>query len=677
MVSEFKGYGVHPNTWGWRAMHVTHPNHPTPGNWVYANDKCYDSLTNHTATMPTSWLEGKRLYCDVCDCHYNGEEGYTELDWYRCDEWLNLKKDGDTIQCKGHTLFGYGGVELGRVKCTYRRVGDNVQRKLDIMPASGATAVVSNGAAAGTWINCEQIKDSVTLGANWTYPQRVTFTKRVRKSNGTYVNQSRDLDCGYNYVFTDWVKPTAYGYSNVITNNSNWKVEGNGTQAKPSTQAWVTVTFKDPLQYIYNTLNVRIYDSDQKTLLAQPNGDTLIPLNQNPKDKTLYTGRISIPTETTSQKNIYIQAIDSTGNTSALIPMRVQYLDSKGPTLTQNINIANDKWAKEKILTIEGHDAFNTVNIGYSKTNMVTVSNSTYGNKRQYKLTGDLYDRNVTITYYGTDAVGNITIIKNTVTKLDATPPTIVSVSQIKQDLGNNFTNAKITVTANDINQKLNKTGSGVIGYAMTETNRAPDLNSNLWQTSNILTAVHNKTYYIWAKDLAGNISAEPKSITIENLTAPYQIQHYKRNAKGTYDLADTETKIDKTDSKVSVILNPRRFPNYLVDPDHSESVLSGIVKPDGTLALKLYYEPDVATGEMESDTQVRYYNSGGNVASAVTFKAKKNEFKRRGYEFGKWLNGSPTGEEVAEGEDVPFNPPIDSTETTKTLYAKWIYVWD
>ncbi len=45
-----------------------------------------------------------------------------------------------------------------------------------------------------------------------------------------------------------------------------------------------------------------------------------------------------------------------------------------------------------------------------------------------------------------------------------------------------------------------------VTGYALTETNEMPALDSNVWNTANTFTVTENKSYFVWVKDAAGNV---------------------------------------------------------------------------------------------------------------------------------------------------------------------------
>ena len=342
---------------------------------------------------------------------------------------------------------------------------------------------------------------------DYSYYGTVTFTNN---RFGSELIQ-RTIECGVYYELIDDTAPTAYGYSNNVTNNEYWKVIGNGTKEKTSTQASVTVTFKDSQQYSYNQLRIRVFDEDKTTVLPQGNGDTYVALTKIPGtsgSNTLWTGSINILTEVNGSKNIYIQAIDSTGYQSTLIPMQISYLDSKGPEITVSVD-NNNIWSKNKLVTVTGTDEFGRLIIGVDKDDLVEVSNSTFNNKRIYNMTGDVYT-DKTFTFYATDISGNLVFERVAIGKLDNTAPTI---TQISSNISENKKTTTLTVQANDINTQLQKEGSGITGYQITTTNTAP----TDFQASNIFTVSKNGTYYLWVIDAVGNIS-QPNTINIVDL---------------------------------------------------------------------------------------------------------------------------------------------------------------
>ena len=517
LVTEFKGYSTHTSGWGYTAMTILHTGHSYPGAELYHNYDCYDSSNKHVV----SFTDGIKTHCDLCGANYTGNEEYEANTWYRCYTGAGLA-EGQTARCGGHSLLGKGKVKLGTVYDTFTKKNGNVTRTAVTVNAEPGFTVTNSTAP---WV---LTKADTQTKVSYGYSGVVTFSNN--KSGSALIQRS--ITCGAYLPLTDDTAPTAYGYSNNVTSNGYWKVNGNGTASNPSSQASVMVTFKDPQQYSKNQIKVRVYDSDQKTILPQGNGETYVPLTKvagTSGANTLWQGNVNILTEVKGSKNIYIQAVDSVGYGSSLIPMQISYLDSKSPVVTTSVNIDNNTWARTKALTVKATDAFDIVNIGLDKKDIITIPKINNEFKRIYNMVGDVYD-NKTIKVYVTDKVGNISIKDVTLNKIDNTKPTITNV---QQNISENKKTTTITITANDINEKLQKVGSGINGYQITTEDTQP----TEFQNSNIFQVDKNGTYYIWVRDVAGNISkVEEKVVNLEIdiiSTVTWNDENNKYNARG------------------------------------------------------------------------------------------------------------------------------------------------
>lgn len=107
LLKEFKGYIVHCGVNGWDAMGLLKGTHDYDGHGWYYNFICYDSSNNHNK----SYNDGIKTDCDICDAHWTGNEDYESEHWYRCDILRHLK-EGETVRCSGHKIYGreYMGV---------------------------------------------------------------------------------------------------------------------------------------------------------------------------------------------------------------------------------------------------------------------------------------------------------------------------------------------------------------------------------------------------------------------------------------------------------------------------------------------------------------------------------------------------------------------------------------
>ncbi len=516
LLAEFKGYNPHPSGWGWTTMGITHAGHHNDGSIIYGDSYCYDSSNNHSVNFE----DGIKTDCDLCGAKYNGNENYVANTWYRCTTGTGLA-EGQSATCGGHVFVGKGNTKLGTVYDTFTKRNGTVTRTT--VTAQAEPGFTATNTATEPYVLPKA--DNQVL-ASYEYVGSVTFSNN---QTGTALIQ-RSISCGAVYPLTDDTAPTAYGYSNNATSNEYWKVTGNGTSSNSSPQASVTVTFKDPQQYSNNQLRVRVYDSDKTTILPQGNGGTEVPLTKvsgTSDDNTLWQGNINILAEIKGNKDIYVQAIDSVGNVSELIPMQISYLDSKKPVLTTSVNIDNNTWAKTKILTITATDAFDFITIGLDKKDMLSIPKFNNQFQRIYNMVGDVYDSK-TIKIYVKDGIGNTSTQDVTIDKIDNTKPTITDVAQ---NLSHDQKSIQITITANDINESLNKVGSGIEGYKITTTNEQPTDN---YQASNVFTIDKNGTYYVWVKDRVGNISSQV-----------IQVVNIERDIDGTINLQiiDKETK--------------------------------------------------------------------------------------------------------------------------------------
>ena len=491
IVEVFKGYYTHTSTWGWNSMNIRHDGHANSGTTIYASNQCYDS-SNHHALSTT---DGIKTNCDICGCSFIGNESYEADTWFNCAQHQQMV-DGETKTCTGHVITGKNNVKLGTIYCNFtRNNGTTVRTSVTAVPEPGF-AVIQDTTVPNVEI---QKLDSTYPSGSWTYYGTIRFSNQ--QEGDALI--SRGVQCGLYCAYIDTVAPVAYGYSNNQTNNNYWKVTGKGTQTNPRTQSSVTVTFKDPQEYSRNVVSVKVFDSDQTTVIPQGNNVTETPLTKvagTSGADTLWQGTINIMTEVNGSKNIYVQAIDSCGKKSELIPMQISYIDAQGPTLNVTADKNNNTWATSKTLTVTGSDDYTYFSIGTGSNDMVQVGNNTYNNQRQYEVIGDTYSTARTIRFYAQDVAGNLSYKDYSIARIDNTKPTVTGVSVV---MGNN--SSSIGIAANDINTTLNESGSGVSQYAISTTSATPANNS--FQTNRNFTITTPGQYYVFAKDAVGNVS--------------------------------------------------------------------------------------------------------------------------------------------------------------------------
>ena len=142
-------------------------------------------------------------------------------------------------------------------------------------------------------------------------------------------------------------------------------------------------------------------------------------------------------------------------------------------------------------------------------TTWTSVNNTLAESRYTYSAT-----KNGTIYFWVKDKAGNISSKAIAVTKVDDTPPVIVSL--IEQD--NYGATSTITAVAKD-------TESGIIGYAFTESNTEPtkwtSVNNAMTESTFTYVSKNNGTIYFWIKNGSGNTTSKAINIIKVDVTVP------------------------------------------------------------------------------------------------------------------------------------------------------------
>ena len=144
------------------------------------------------------------------------------------------------------------------------------------------------------------------------------------------------------------------------------------------------------------------------------------------------------------------------------------------------------------------------------------------------------------------------------------------------------------------------------------------------------------------------------------NTDTAYAIEVYLESVDGTYSLQTTMDKTGTTDSAVSYAQSDIEVPTgFELDADNENSVATGIVAADGSLALKAYLNRKVFTVTVEE-------NGGSSVEDySVKYGAKVSapsaNTEKAGYTFVGWAN--------EDGSAFDFE---QTAESAYTLYACW-----
>lgn len=206
--------------------------------------------------------------------------------------------------------------------------------------------------------------------------------------------------------------------------------------------------------------------------------------------------------------NFTITAMDSLGNVSSKSVIYYN-TDKKTPTMVSSKETSKE-WTRTKDFVIDATDfGARNVSIAFNEEEDYRLAERENDNfTRPYVLTGDVYGQTVAAIYIK-DGLGNTRTEFVKIYNLDNTAPTITNAVSKRQGTRN----AVVTVTANDINTKLNASGSGVAGYTITKDTTKP--NEEGFQPSNVFNLTKSGTWYVWAIDKVGNIS-EPVPVNVE-----------------------------------------------------------------------------------------------------------------------------------------------------------------
>lgn len=191
----------------------------------------------------------------------------------------------------------------------------------------------------------------------------------------------------------------------------------------------------------------------------------------------------------------------------------IQPTDMTGPILKSTSDLTAD-WAKNKAYAARALDeGVGNVEISFDGDTDYRLGTD-IGEKnysRNYVFTGDVYTEQ-THTFYMRDALGNVGTGALKVNRLDNTPPTVTNVISALDGTGHR---AKLTATYHDEHATLGE-GSGVTELAVSKVN---DASSLTWKHKDeAMFVTQAGTYYVFAKDSAGNVSTGyPVDVTIND----------------------------------------------------------------------------------------------------------------------------------------------------------------
>ncbi len=207
--------------------------------------------------------------------------------------------------------------------------------------------------------------------------------------------------------------------------------------------------------------------------------------------------------EITANGTYFAWTRDAVGNVSAPYEFTISKVDNTAPIIT-SVNVPSD-WAQTNTVTLNALD----IGSGISSYAVTTESSAPPSEGWEGSKNFDITD-NGTYFAWTRDSVGNVSVAYEfSVTKVDTTIPVVNSVS-VPDDWA---TSSTVTVSASDA-------GSGVATYAVTTGGESAPVDG--WQADASFTLSSNGTYFAWARDAVGNVSAAYEfTVTKVDTTAP------------------------------------------------------------------------------------------------------------------------------------------------------------
>ena len=188
-----------------------------------------------------------------------------------------------------------------------------------------------------------------------------------------------------------------------------------------------------------------------------------------PVQNNSYTYTFIPEIEADSQGKTYKIVVKDVFDQSKTKDVTVYNIDFKAPELVSRTEYT-EEWSRTKNITVEATDeGSGNVQIAFNNEDDYQTGEQKEGKYvRNYIFTGEIYGE-VQGAIYLKDALGNYQMTNIKIGKMDNTSPTITNVQTEKTDTG-----TKVTIEANDINEKLGEEGSGIVGYAITTSKELP-----------------------------------------------------------------------------------------------------------------------------------------------------------------------------------------------------------
>ena len=298
---------------------------------------------------------------------------------------------------------------------------------LDSNNVSQNTQTIIEGGIGGTSVKLRTIftlKDNIkeSIGS------RIAFDTKINGVGSSFFGP-------YSYFYPDLIKPTISSLSNIDgINVTEWSK--TKTIIVEGTENWC------------NTVKVKIVDIE--------NEDNIIFEGETAVSNNKYSISCTPELEAGEQEKKYKVIVTDACENSVEEEFYIAKVDAIPPEIL-SIDAVDNCWAKEKKIDFIATDnGIGNVSIAFNDIEDLKSANLNKNNQylRNYKFIGDIYEPKEFPVLYR-DGLGNTTIKKIIIDKIDNTAPTIIGVS---------FCNNSINIQANDRHITLGE-GSGVSKY--------------------------------------------------------------------------------------------------------------------------------------------------------------------------------------------------------------------
>ena len=218
---------------------------------------------------------------------------------------------------------------------------------------------------------------------------------------------------------------------------------------------------------------------------------------------------------TVSKNGTYpVYARDIYGNISEAYPVTISNIDKIGPAITVNIpDYYSNTGITVDYSATDNTSSADTIRYAVSTSSTLTASQIT-GTDKSYTCT-----ENGTYYVYAKDEAGNVSKKAFIISKIDTESPVITI-----EPIDRSWTNGSVTIS-----YSATDNSNDTIYYAVSKNDSLEA--QQIVGTLTSYDVTENGTYYVYAKDLAGNVSKRPVEISNIDKDAPViMLNEYDKN---------------------------------------------------------------------------------------------------------------------------------------------------